>query len=662
MMRFIFLLVLAALVLPTVAAAQEKYLIGTTEVSLNAANDFASLAQSQLPSVEFQAISGVASAGDLPAASKEGIVQIAVVPAQVFPATDVLQQPFASADAAGIRRIIGSETGAFVTYRLEQEGFVVLDFWQLGFSAIGTTTPVGELADLEGKKIRTAISEPGTETLQALGVSPVAVPFGEVFLSLQTGLADGSVIPYGAQSQALGLNEVVSNYVARPFRANLFVVVVPRSVWDDMPIETQTILAASARDIGLQLGDQVQADADAFRTSEIERGAQFTFWTQSDVDRIAGAAIQFGGGGAAPDDADVARRLVQTAYFAGAPQQEPAFAADDGLPEGTAEVYFATDRQRSNAILGLSFNAKRARSDISFGTAQIKLKAGRRFSDDLIKGTEITEVTTIEDDIFLNATLESIRDSGGDLVVFVHGYNNTFADALMRSGTIAVDLADQANVLVYSWPSDGHAVRYGYDESSASSSTSNFINFMRQLTDVVPSERISIVAHSMGSRLVVGFIESLQIANIDPADQRFANFVFAASDIGRLEFLQVEDSAANPNASALSMFADAVTIYVSEFDGALGLSSLIHSDIRVGRAARPDMIDDEDMVTIDASLIDPVKLLKPFPFVTRHSYVFDKPEGVTDLASVLAGAMPSARTGLLPTGSNSGIWWMPGPQ
>ena len=290
--------------------------------------------------------------------------------------------------------------------------------------------------------------------------------------------------------------------------------------------------------------------------------------------------------------------------------------------------------------MGNQFSARRAIADLSFGEALIGLRSGRRLDDDLKDVTEIFDVTLIDDDVFTEQTLKDIADSGAPVIIYLHGYNNTFADALRRGAVLNADHAPDAVVIVYSWASEGLTLSYAYDESSSESSTTSFKDFMYFVTKVIPAERISIVAHSMGARVLLPFVESLQDRDLNPQGNRFANLVFAASDVSQDRFLNVEDRPLVRPVQPLSAYAEEVTVYVSQYDWALKLSVFVHRDKRLGRAKPEDMVEDPDIITIDAADIDPRRFYQNFTTINRHSYIFDKPEGVQDLADMLARVPP----------------------
>ncbi|MEQ9040831.1 MAG: TRAP transporter substrate-binding protein DctP [Silicimonas sp.] len=619
--------------------SQTSLALGTTGDILDAASRFAELVVEQDDQTSVTVSSDIVEARALPGAALEGIIQIAVVPLPFLdlPEGDVLLQPFLAEDAAGIRRVISSEVGAYTQYRIELQGFRVLAFWQIGTSTLTTTTPIRSAAELEGRKVALFSNDPSTNTMLALGASPSFPVFAEVVSGLQAGAFDSVIAPHSRDNFAFGLYEQATFTVDRPFRSDIRAVLIPIQRWDELDVVSQTALVDAARVVASEWDERVQRDIDIFRETSSDAGITLIAWNQEDVFTIRTAAVSVA---SERIDQEIGEDLVLSAYEAAQAQPAP-LAEGEPHQQGDFPIYFATDRQRSTrGGLGHQFSARRAVADLSFGEALVGLHSDRRLDDDLGDVTEIFSVTQIEDDDFVQGTLEEIADSGAPVVIYVHGYNNTFSNALRRGAVLNADHAPDAVVIVYSWASEGLTLAYAYDESSSESSATSFKDFMYFVTQKVPPERISVVAHSMGARVLLPFVESLQDQNLDPMGNQFANLVFAASDVSQDRFLNVEERPRVRPVQPLSAYAEEVTVYVSQHDRALKLSFFVHQDERLGRAKPNDMINDPDITAIDASDIDPRRIYHDVTFINRHSYIFDKPEGVQDLAETLARVPP----------------------
>jgi esterase/lipase superfamily enzyme len=161
----------------------------------------------------------------------------------------------------------------------------------------------------------------------------------------------------------------------------------------------------------------------------------------------------------------------------------------------------------------------------------------------------------------------------------------------------------------------------------------------------------------MGGRILIDYIVKLQNTETPTDELRFANLVFAASDITQDLFEQKVAGPSGKPERSLVAFAKTVTVYSSEHDRALGFSHEIHRDKRLGLSTKRDLFLAPGLVTIDASSIDPAKFYQKFTTATRHSYVFDKAKGVSDLAATIANVPPQNRASLVEDVRGQNVFW-----
>lgn len=595
-------------------------------------------------------IRGVAEPNKLLGMLENGKVDIAVVPFEIVPALkrSPLLDIFTAKNATKMRQAIDSEVGAFAKADVERNGRLVLDFWHVASTILGSKMPVLRPSDLRGRRIYDGMSSPDG-ILRALGAIPVQMAFRDLIPALQTDAISSSAIPLDNRAQALGFAGVVKHFVDRLYRPRLYAVLVNARRWTEIPFSHQHYLAKTANTVGESLVVRLEAQAERFRRRELARGSIFNAWSSDDIALIRRASRE-----TVNRDAYVERQLVNLAFdsAAAAPQPIP---DGDALPASEVTLLFATDRKWGDpAKPETAFSSSRRLNGHTFGVATITLNKGRRFGDDLKDVSQITKQRVLKEAAFWRR-LKSM--SKHDVVVFVHGYNNAFADGIRRGATIQKDIASQDIVISYTWPSDGELLSYGYDESSIDTAEQNFKLFMDRLTKEVASKRINVIAHSMGSRLVIKYLAGLPERGLYPEDVKFKNIVLAAADISTEFFKQKEESPYKPN-YPLSSYAERITVYSSQYDRALGLSEKLHRDQRLGRADQNNMYLEANISAIDASAIDPAKWYQRFSFATRHSYVFDKAAGVKDIKLLLTGIAPVSRPGITRGTRNGFNYWI----
>jgi esterase/lipase superfamily enzyme/TRAP-type C4-dicarboxylate transport system substrate-binding protein len=591
---------------------------------------------SQSPTkLEVEPLAGVFLPKDFLEALQSGHADFAVVPFEALPdlARSPLLEPFLAGNAREMRQAINSEIGALAKTDLEREGFRVLDIWHLSSSIFSSRTPLASPESLRGLKVRVAPG-PQVETLAALGAAPVPVPAAEIFSALSTGSIDASDLAIEDQNVGLGLYDVVDNYVDRVFRPQLYAVVVEKDHWDALPFAHQHDLAKAAFEAGESFVEPLDQDTIDFRATAIADGSNFSDWSPDDIQVVRFASLA-----ALPPDLSSNGDLINIAYDRAAAPEAPLLDGDR-LPAADVTILFATDRIEADLSRPeTSFSAGRVQRGHTFGIAPVALHANRQLGSDLENVSTIGTIAPMSPENFQNA-LKGAGDQ--DIIVFVHGYNNSFTDAIRRSATIRQDIAPDSIVIAYTWPSDGELLSYAYDESSTDTALQNFKLFMDMLTETVPSDSINIIAHSMGSRLVTKYVGSLAERGRLPDTTKFENIVFAAADISTEFFQQQEEKPFDPR-YPLSAYAERITVYSSENDMPLNVSNRLHGDQRLGLADHESIYLEADIIAIDASPIDPKKFRHIFTFETRHSYVFDKAAGVRDLSLLLAGTGAQAR-------------------
>lgn len=244
------------------------------------------------------------------------------------------------------------------------------------------------------------------------------------------------------------------------------------------------------------------------------------------------------------------------------------------------------------------------------------------------------------------ALFKVMNDLGADhestLLLFVHGFNVTFTDAALRTAQLAHDLQFPGKVMLYSWPSAGAVGDYWRDEDSSRISTPRF---RRLLADLLATnlKRIFVVAHSMGTRIVIPAVPALVSQGVDVS--KVSELMLAAADFNAIEFKELAADFAK-----LRTRGTHLTIYAASNDFALQASRRIHSYRRLGESD-PSLSIFAGLDSVDASAAAPMRR------AYGHSYVSDSAQVLGDMQDlVLKGLAPKDR-GLLPIPNTSNSGW-----
>jgi esterase/lipase superfamily enzyme len=163
------------------------------------------------------------------------------------------------------------------------------------------------------------------------------------------------------------------------------------------------------------------------------------------------------------------------------------------------------------------------------------------------------------------------RTPGHKVLIFVHGYNTRFEEAVYRFAQIVHDAHVDVAPVLFTWPSGGSVVDYVYDRDSAMYSRDAFEAVLRSLVDNKNVGSISILAHSMGNYLAVEGLRQMAIRD-HGLPSKIRDVMLASPDIDVDVFRrQIAEIDVRPRTTQF-------TLFVSRDDKALGISSFLARD------------------------------------------------------------------------------------
>lgn len=276
--------------------------------------------------------------------------------------------------------------------------------------------------------------------------------------------------------------------------------------------------------------------------------------------------------------------------------------------------------------------------------------------DKLAEYVFLTRITTNGRETFTATLQDAIYYDGTDSVLlFVHGFNVEFDEAVVRAAQLSNDLSrdDRFDVgipVLYSWPSAGalSLEHYQGDRARSLGAAPYLEEFLDILTTDLDVSRINIIAHSMGNRVLTAALEDyardyLERHNRDDLEFRI---LLVAADVEREIFDAANGVFDNLDAN--------VTIYTSDTDRALDISAIVNANQqkRLGDTDtnRPYIRMAQNYQTIDATSVT-TEL-----FGVGHNYYSDNPTILWDMMCTIAETRPQdralelARFGDLPDG------------
>lgn len=266
-------------------------------------------------------------------------------------------------------------------------------------------------------------------------------------------------------------------------------------------------------------------------------------------------------------------------------------------------VYVITSRKAKNAVFGCTNEQFGIDSDkmLKFGSCKVSVpknhevgvidsaKNGQQSLHDYFKVLETTSLQ--ESDL-----IETLKNSGRTPLVFVHGFNVKYQEAVFRAAQIAYDLKYQGPIVLFTWPAGS---KEGFFEEAMLNKTyeSNLINaknsiavFKSFLLNLQKNDlKINLMVHSMGHQVVLPALKEL--GELKPKTPLVRELILNAPDFDAKEFSNFNKQ--------IKLSSSRITLYCSSNDKAMLASRTFNKGERLGSCAALENID-----TINVSLVD----------------------------------------------------------
>jgi esterase/lipase superfamily enzyme len=266
-----------------------------------------------------------------------------------------------------------------------------------------------------------------------------------------------------------------------------------------------------------------------------------------------------------------------------------------------------------------------ARFDDGFGEVTV-------YPEDLATAPPVLGSTT------LFGKLKPRMDQGADVLVYIHGYNVSFAEGAAGAAALQHKLQKAGRdviVVLFTWPSDGQAVpfrSYKKDRDDAAASGLAFSRAFQKLhsflTTLPRAEycgcAIHLLCHSMGNFVLENTLWHLRKTVPGKLPRIFGEIVLASADVDNDAF-ETENKLGR-----LTELARRINVYFNRGDEALAISDATKGNPdRLGEGGPKHPLDvPSGVVNLDCSEI--------VGGLVEHSYYLD--EAFRDVSAVLDGA------------------------
>ncbi|KSV61295.1 hypothetical protein N182_38010 [Sinorhizobium sp. GL2] len=503
---------------------------------------------------------------DLALIPMRAIPEVRLNPA--FTYTSLISQPGLIENATQNFAVQDSVIGDLAAAEISDIGLTVVGFWNRPPQALFLKRPLLSAQDLKGVKVRITDEASGA-VLSELGADPLNLAFAEVASALDNGLVDA-----------------VETAVEGPIASQLYKSIRSGQILNNYNQNPGFLLVNSANWLGYS-----ELVRSTIRNAALdgEKISQSIILEQEGIVRKMAEEFGVGYASVGPDGWKSIQTISSNNWLAKSPDEtrkeaysqltrvKEEVSARTGrggsltIPRTQPTVLFATNRNDEGTTdLETRFGVEKDDSnELNCGRIIYLPQPSREFgatfegtislSNDRIwnKGSECAELVN-----------SSVGDDKG-LVIFFHGYYNSFSDAIRRAISFSEDFGLAQPVLVWSWPSAGTRGAYVFDLNSVEFSEEHVRQFVDALELRGQLSNVTVVAHSMGSRMAGVFLKQVRAKG-----RSINNLIFVAADYPPSLFGQLlrSDGAVAPMK----------TLYANEHDRALWLSKKVNGEYPIG--------------------------------------------------------------------------------
>jgi esterase/lipase superfamily enzyme len=341
------------------------------------------------------------------------------------------------------------------------------------------------------------------------------------------------------------------------------------------------------------------------------------------------------------------RSEFQGPVGADAPKKKP-----PTIPKYKYDVFYATNRVPIYERGMLEDFGSQSQDSLSYGVCEVIVPDGHRVGelgsplwkrllnrrDDRLR---IDQIISLNQELFW----QLISDTASKMAkkhtptMFIHGYNTSFKDAVVRSAQLGYDLGLGQGIGLFSWPSKASFGSYAADAATAEASRYVLADFIEEFVNKTPEKKVNLIAHSMGCRCLVGALEVLSNRRVSVL-RRIEQVILAAADV---------DTKIMPLQSKhIIGRCKRVTSYVSDRDKALLISGWLRKHPRVGFSPPTFVLQGMDTILVNS------RDLGDF----SHGYFAKSRDVIKDIFDVLKkNAGPEDRLSLVSVTEGESKFW-----
>jgi C4-dicarboxylate-binding protein DctP len=182
-----------------------------------------------------------------------GSLECTVMPAAFLggfnPVISVLDIPFLlPKDRAQANALRDGPFGQYLLSSFQKRGFAAVGLWANGRKSVTSRKPLASPKDFQGQRFRVMDSKILIEQFTGVGASAVAIPFGELYTALQTGVVDGQENPVDSIAN-MKFYEVQKYLVHSDHGAMEDVILFNPAWWNGLAADQKTIISTTFKEV-----------------------------------------------------------------------------------------------------------------------------------------------------------------------------------------------------------------------------------------------------------------------------------------------------------------------------------------------------------------------------------------------------------------------------
>ena len=179
-----------------------------------------------------------------------------------------------------------------------------------------------------------------------------------------------------------------------------------------------------------------------------------------------------------------------------------------------------------------------------------------------------------------------------EALIYVHGFNNTFADGVFRAAQMGHDFEMPGVMVHYSWPSGAKPLGYAYDRDSALFARDGLVALIEEVKRA-GAERVLLAGHSLGAHLSMEALRQIALKR---------GGVGGLVDSAVLISPDIDIDVFRSQARTIGALPQPFVIFASQRDRALALSARLSGEgNRLGNLKTVQQVADLQVIVIDVS-------------------------------------------------------------